>query len=42
MADVASYIARALRDRDNAASLAAIKSEVAALCAQYPAYPNGV
>ena len=41
MADVASYIARALRDRDDAASLAAIKSEVATLCAQFPAYPNG-
>jgi glycine hydroxymethyltransferase len=42
MADVASYIARALRDRDNASALAAIKSEVATLCAQFPAYPNGV
>jgi len=42
MADVASYIARALRDRDNTASLAAIKSDVATLCAQFPAYPNGV
>jgi glycine hydroxymethyltransferase len=42
MADVASFIARALRDRESASSLAAIKSDVAALCARYLAYPNGV
>jgi len=42
MAAVGSYIARALRDRESADSLAAIKSDVAALCAQFPAYPNGV
>src|SRR3954454_13365174 len=41
MAAVASYIARALRDRESASALAAIKSEVATLCARFPAYPNG-
>ena len=31
-------IARALRDRDDAGALAAVKADVAALCAQFPAY----
>ena len=39
MVDIASFIARTLRDRESAASLAAIKAEVAALCARFPAYP---
>jgi glycine hydroxymethyltransferase len=39
MADIAVFIARALRERDNGAELAAIKADVATLCAKYPAYP---
>ncbi len=35
---IASLIARALRSVDDAAALAAIKSEVADLCAKFPAY----
>ncbi|MFN3255659.1 MAG: serine hydroxymethyltransferase [Ilumatobacter sp.] len=35
---IASLIARALRQRDDAAALAAIRSEVADLCARFPAY----
>src|SRR5215216_4026671 len=38
MAAVGSYIARALRDRESADSLAAIKSEVADLCRRFPVY----
>jgi glycine hydroxymethyltransferase len=41
MARVAGYIALALRERDNPAALAALRTDVAALCAEYPAYPNG-
>jgi glycine hydroxymethyltransferase len=36
---VASYIARALRARDDSAALAAIRAEVRGLCARFPAYP---
>ncbi len=35
---IAGFIARALRERDSAESLAAVRSEVAALCAKFPAY----
>jgi glycine hydroxymethyltransferase len=38
MARIAEFIARALRDRDDPA-LAAIRAEVADLCAKFPAYP---
>jgi glycine hydroxymethyltransferase len=38
MARIAQFIARALRDRDDPA-LAAIRAEVADLCAKFPAYP---
>ena len=41
MARIAGYIALALRERDNPAALAALRTDVAALCAEYPAYPNG-
>jgi glycine hydroxymethyltransferase len=41
MARIAEFIARALRERDNPDALAAIKGEVAALCAEFPAYPTG-
>ena len=39
MAQIASFIARALHDRDSPDALAAIRDEVAALCATFPAYP---
>jgi glycine hydroxymethyltransferase len=39
---IASLIARALRERDDAESLSAVRSDVADLCAKFPAYPNGV
>ena len=39
MAEIASFISRALRSRDSASDLAAIKAEVADLCAGFPAYP---
>lgn len=39
---IASLIARALRDRDDADAPAAVRSDVADLCAKFPAYPNGV
>jgi glycine hydroxymethyltransferase len=35
---IASLIARALRDRDDAGALAAIRAEVADLCGKFPAY----
>ena len=41
MARIAGYIALALRERDNPAALAALRTDVSALCAEYPAYPNG-
>jgi glycine hydroxymethyltransferase len=40
MGEIASFIARALKERDHPAALADIRAEVAALCAQFPAYPN--
>ena len=39
---IASLIARALRQRDDAAALAEVRREVADLCGRFPAYPNGV
>jgi glycine/serine hydroxymethyltransferase len=41
MERVAEFIARALRERDNPDALSALRTEVAALCAEYPAYPAG-
>ena len=35
---IASLIARALRSRDDAGALAAIRAEVADLCGKFPAY----
>ena len=37
---IASLIAEALRHRDDAAAVAAVKSKVAALCAKFPVYPR--
>ena len=37
---IASLIAEALRHRDDAAAVAAVKSKVAALCAKFPVYPH--
>ena len=39
MAQIATFIARALRGRNNADEVAAVKADVAALCAVFPAYP---
>ena len=38
MAEIAKLIARSLRNIDNAEALAAVKGDVAALCAKFPAY----
>ena len=37
---IASLIAEALRHRDDASAVAAVKSKVAALCAKFPVYPH--
>lgn len=37
---IASFIAEALRHRDDAAAVAVVKSKVAALCAKFPVYPH--
>lgn len=42
MITIAEFIARALRGRDDAAELEVVRKEVAALCARFPAYPDGV
>src|SRR3954452_12955911 len=42
MATIAALIARALRDRETPHTLAAVKAEVAELCAKFPPYPDGV
>jgi glycine hydroxymethyltransferase len=42
MATIAALIARALREREMPESLAAVKAEVAELCAKFPPYPDGV
>jgi glycine hydroxymethyltransferase len=39
MVQIAALIARALRGRADSAVLAAVRAEVAALCARHPAYP---
>jgi glycine hydroxymethyltransferase len=39
MDTIADLIARALRDRNDAVKVAAVKADVAALCAAFPAYP---
>ena len=39
MAQIATFIARALRGRNNADEVAAVKADVAALCTAFPAYP---
>ena len=38
MAEIAKLIARSLRNIDNAEALAAVKADVATLCAEFPAY----
>ena len=38
MAQIAEFMVRILRNRTDAAAVAAVKAEVAALCAQFPAY----
>jgi glycine hydroxymethyltransferase len=42
MTTIASLIARALRGRASDAEIAAVRADVAALCAFFPAYPSGV
>lgn len=37
---IASYIAEALRHREDASAVAAVRAKVAALCAKFPVYPN--
>jgi glycine hydroxymethyltransferase len=41
MAVIASLIARALRCRDDASELEVVRKDAGALCARFPAYPNG-
>jgi glycine hydroxymethyltransferase len=40
MTEIAAFIARALRGRENDSELAAVKADVARLCAAFPAYPS--
>ena len=40
MAEIASLIAEALRNRADRAAVAAVKAKVAALCGRFPVYPN--
>ena len=42
MATIAALIARALHERESPESLAAVKGEVAELCAKFPPYTDGV
>jgi glycine hydroxymethyltransferase len=42
MASIAACISRALRLREEPAELELVRKDVAALCAQFPAYPGGV
>jgi glycine hydroxymethyltransferase len=42
MGRIAEFIAGALREREDPAALGDIRTEVAALCAEYPAYPTVV
>jgi glycine hydroxymethyltransferase len=41
MTTIATLIARALRGRDDLSVLAEVRADVASLCADFPAYPNG-
>ncbi|MGA0879560.1 MAG: serine hydroxymethyltransferase [Ilumatobacteraceae bacterium] len=41
MATIATLIARALRGRSSESEVAAVRADVAALCAAFPAYPDG-
>ena len=41
MVEIARLIARALRGRSDENELVAVRAEVAALCARFPAYPTG-
>ncbi|MFM8602271.1 MAG: serine hydroxymethyltransferase [Actinomycetota bacterium] len=40
MAEIASLIAEALRNRSDKAAVAAVKTKVAALCGRFPVYPD--
>jgi glycine/serine hydroxymethyltransferase len=40
MSTIAALIARALRARESRATLAEVRSDVAELCARFPAYPS--
>ena len=40
MVEIAALIARALRSRDDADAVAAVKSDTAALCSQFTPYPD--
>ena len=40
MAEIATLIARALRDRDDEAEVAAVRADVAKLCARFTPYPS--
>ena len=42
MTTIASLIARALRGRSSEADISAVRADVSALCAAFPAYPAGV
>ena len=42
MVEIARFMARALRGRADAGELAKVRADVAALCAKFPAYPQGV
>jgi glycine hydroxymethyltransferase len=42
MPTIASLIARALREREDASALEIVRKEVGSLCAAFPAYPDGV
>jgi glycine hydroxymethyltransferase len=42
MVAIAGFISRALRGREDTAELEVVRKEVAALCARFPAYPDGV
>ncbi len=40
MGRIASFTARILRHRDDATAVAAVRAEVAELCAAFPPYPS--
>jgi glycine/serine hydroxymethyltransferase len=41
MGEIATLIGRALRHRDSAGELAAVRDDVAVLCSKFPPYPEG-